>query len=107
MKQGDFGFTLSTQLTEKIEDQAETPFDLTGKTVRVRIQYPTGSTVERIPTVDNASQGRISFTLLAADTANVGVHTSTVVVTSGGSLQKTFPSDGRLSYEVEPAIVVS
>lgn len=104
-KQNDFGFSLSTQLFEKIEDQAETVFDLTGKTAVVRIRYPNGNTVQRTPVVDDADQGQISFVVQAADTVLAGVYECTVVVTASG-LKKTFPSYGYLGYKVEPSIEV-
>jgi BppU N-terminal domain len=94
-------------LTDTLSYSNGVPANLAGATVQLVIRNPTAPQPVRLTgtvTITNATEGRVSYTFTAQDTALVGLYMASWEVTLGGGAKMRWPTDGWITISIEPSL---
>jgi hypothetical protein len=82
------------------------PVDLTGAAVKLIVGTPTSTSVLPLsgPITNTGASGQVTYQPAVGDTNSPGSYLASWIVTFAGGQQQTFPTDGYLSIEIEPAL---
>jgi len=104
IKEGDTSPEIQAQL---LEDDGS-PVDLTGDAVSFKMKEVGGDTlkVDGSATIDNESEGRVSYSWVSADTDTAGYYNAVFAVDYGstGSDDETFPNSQYIVVRVDEGL---
>lgn len=98
IKEGD----LLPKIEATLKDETDTAVDLTDSTVKFKMNAHNDPTakVDAAATIDDALNGKVSYTWIAADTDTPGAYDAEFEVTFPSTKVLTFPNNGYLKIQV-------
>lgn len=100
LKSNDTRPTLQVTLKEG-QPSAQTPINLTtASAVTLYMKTATGSLITRAATITDATNGVVTVTFQAADTATAGDYSAEFQITWTGGGIETVPNDGYISISI-------